>query len=292
MKNPNGINKPPGIKRQPPRPKNKTLGPLLLWLLIIMSFISLYRIGTQTVQGPVRKLSYTEFYQMARSNSETGQIQSAMKSEDVIEGQLSDGTRYVVNVPQEDEGLKAGAQVRSPGHAHSETLRSEAHHGSADRLLRETAHQRGSLETLDYQPVANSPSRAVPPPGAASVSRAMLYAWHSTADHCSALTGRVRKMAPPSLATISCSPPPSSATTAMGHRGQRVLSRPNVRRSTAGASLLARIAKTMRPLGALRTRSCARAYTMRQPVFCCARHRPTWSASPMSEHAMPTHTLR
>ena len=107
MGNQKGIRKPSNIKGQPPEPKNKAFRSFLLWMLIIMGLMYLYRMGTLTVQGPARKLSYTEFYQMASNNKETGQIQSAIKSEGIIEGKLSDGTRYTVNIPQRDEALIA-----------------------------------------------------------------------------------------------------------------------------------------------------------------------------------------
>ncbi|MBN3038913.1 MAG: AAA family ATPase, partial [Candidatus Omnitrophica bacterium] len=61
--------------------------------------------GSLTVQGPPKKLSYSEFYQMASVNKETGQILSATKSEDVIEGNLSDGSRFIVNIPQDDKAM-------------------------------------------------------------------------------------------------------------------------------------------------------------------------------------------
>ena len=103
-----GMHKPPNIKGKIPQPKNnKILKSFLLWLLIIMSLSYLYRMGSLTVQGPSHKPSYSEFYQMASNNKESGQIQSAVKSEGVIEGALSDGRRYIVNVPQEDEAIVA-----------------------------------------------------------------------------------------------------------------------------------------------------------------------------------------
>ena len=103
-----GMRKPADMKGKSPQPKNnKTLRSLLLWLVVIMGLLYLYRMGSLTVQGPPYKPSYSEFYQMVSRNRESGQIQSAVKSEDVIEGSLSDGRRYIVNVPQEDKAMLA-----------------------------------------------------------------------------------------------------------------------------------------------------------------------------------------
>ena len=107
MKTQKEMHKPSGLKGQAPGPKNKAFRSFLLWLLILMGFMYLYRMGTLAVQGPPRKFSYSEFYQMASQNKETGQIQSAFKTENEIEGMLNDGTRYKVNVPLEDEALLA-----------------------------------------------------------------------------------------------------------------------------------------------------------------------------------------
>ena len=105
MEGQKGTHKPSNMKGKSPQPKNKTFRSFMLWLLIIMGLIYLYRMGSMTMEGPAHKFSYSEFYQMVSRNKETGQIQSAFKSEGIIEGKLSDGRRYIVNVPQEDEAL-------------------------------------------------------------------------------------------------------------------------------------------------------------------------------------------
>lgn len=95
----------PKLKGRPPQTKNKTIKSFLWWFLIITSFMYLYRAGSVGVQGVPRKLSYTQFYQMVAENKDTGQIISAMKSENTIDGVLSDGSRFIVNVPIEDDAL-------------------------------------------------------------------------------------------------------------------------------------------------------------------------------------------
>lgn len=113
MQSQKGIPKPSNIKsqlpikRQPPQTKNKLSRSFLVWLLVVMGLAYIYRMGSLTVQGPPKELSYTEFYQMALNNKKTNQIQSAVKSEGEIKGKFSDGSLYTVSVPAEDEAMIA-----------------------------------------------------------------------------------------------------------------------------------------------------------------------------------------
>jgi len=102
-------------------------------------------------------------------------------------------------------------------------------------------------------------------------------------------TGRVRNRAPPERAAISWGPAPRSPTTAMGHRGQRRRNQHNVSLRAAGASRVARIARRMRPAGTFWTKSKARRYTTRRPLFTFSSADATSAASARVEHAMTIH---
>ncbi|MFC1632134.1 ATP-dependent zinc metalloprotease FtsH [Candidatus Omnitrophota bacterium] len=99
------INRPSQLKKYPPGSKKNNSRSLLLWLVLMMGMIYLFRMGSETMQGPPEELSYSEFYQMVTSNSETGKIQSAIKSEGEIKGELSDGMRFTVSIPLEDQAM-------------------------------------------------------------------------------------------------------------------------------------------------------------------------------------------
>jgi cell division protease FtsH len=101
------LKKSPPLKGKSPQVKNKNFKSFFLWLLIIMGLLYLYKMGTYAVQGPPKRFSYTEFYQLASQNKESGLIDLAIKTEDEIKGTLTNGSRYVVNVPLEDEDLIA-----------------------------------------------------------------------------------------------------------------------------------------------------------------------------------------
>lgn len=100
-----GTPKLPKVKGKGPQLKDKALQSFLLWFLIIAGLIYLYRVGSLTTQGPPRKLSYSEFYQMASNNKESGQIASAIQTEGSIEGTLSNGSRYIVSIPVDDKAI-------------------------------------------------------------------------------------------------------------------------------------------------------------------------------------------
>jgi len=93
--------KPPG-KNTPPSP--------LFWVITILLFVGLYRMSTtsmETMVGAVKPLGYSEFYRMIESNESTNSITKAVIIEDKVEGVLSNGTRFIVNIPAKDEEASA-----------------------------------------------------------------------------------------------------------------------------------------------------------------------------------------
>lgn len=91
---------PPSKRPQPRNGKN-----LLIWLLVLLGVFYLIRIAPSTFEPPAVELVYGKFYQMLQNNKETNAITSAIMTETVIKGRLNDGSRFLVNVPQEDPDL-------------------------------------------------------------------------------------------------------------------------------------------------------------------------------------------
>jgi cell division protease FtsH len=87
----------------------------MLWFIIIMGLAYLFRAGNVALEGPVRKLGYSEFYQMVKNNKKDTEIISAAQSENQIEGKLSNGQRFIVNVPVEDQALLSVLRENVPG---------------------------------------------------------------------------------------------------------------------------------------------------------------------------------
>lgn len=103
----NHVPPPPTINKgmPSPPPQSRIIRALLLWLIIIMGAGYLLKAGNFPVQGLPEKYSYSEFYKVVSKNKETRQIENATMTENIIEGQLSDGRKFIVNVPEEDAAL-------------------------------------------------------------------------------------------------------------------------------------------------------------------------------------------
>jgi len=78
---------------------------LVIWIFVALGVFYLYSSWTQTQEKPVQELSYSKFYEMLKSNSNTGMIKSCVKMENILKGSLSDGARFVVNIPENDQDL-------------------------------------------------------------------------------------------------------------------------------------------------------------------------------------------
>lgn len=101
----NSSNKRPSNKNNPKNQNNNwffwaTLG------FIFLIFLSQSNPMT-TVNAP-NQLTYSEFYSILRTNNETGQIQQLKlieSTDNTLEGTLSDGTIFKLNIPKDDEQL-------------------------------------------------------------------------------------------------------------------------------------------------------------------------------------------
>lgn len=66
--------------------------------------------------GPApRELSYSEFYNYVSQNKVEHRIKSAVKTEYVIEGEFTDGSRYTVNIPEGDTDMIRILRENVPG---------------------------------------------------------------------------------------------------------------------------------------------------------------------------------
>ncbi|MFH1856777.1 MAG: ATP-dependent zinc metalloprotease FtsH [Candidatus Omnitrophota bacterium] len=80
-------------------PMNRSI---FMWLLLIFTVILLlHNYSNQKIEH----VSYNDFFQMVSDNSQQQQIKNAVKKENTIEGELSDGTKYTVNIPENDQDM-------------------------------------------------------------------------------------------------------------------------------------------------------------------------------------------
>ena len=83
---------------------NKNLS-ILFWVFLIFLLFSILNTSSLNLGIPTTELTYSEFYSMLKDNSQTGRIQSIVKTENILTGQFSDGSRFSVSIPGEDKDL-------------------------------------------------------------------------------------------------------------------------------------------------------------------------------------------
>ena len=81
-------------------------GNFIIWLLIVMGALYLVNTWTQSVaEKPPQEVTYSQFFEILKDNSKTQKIKSCVKTENILKGAFSDGTRFIVNVPESDQDL-------------------------------------------------------------------------------------------------------------------------------------------------------------------------------------------
>lgn len=91
-------------KKAPGPAGNK--GNFIVWLLIVFGVLYLFNSWTQSItEKPVQEMAYAKFFEMVRDNASTQQVRSCVKVENIVKGTLADGSRFIVNVPDNDQDL-------------------------------------------------------------------------------------------------------------------------------------------------------------------------------------------
>ena len=99
------MNKTANNKQVKKAPKdNNVLRRLILSIAIFLGLLyMLYpSIG---VKGGAKELSYGEFYRLLKDNPVSLRIKSVFKTESLLQGEFSDGERFIVNIPEGDSDL-------------------------------------------------------------------------------------------------------------------------------------------------------------------------------------------
>ena len=81
-------------------------GNFVVWILITIGILYMLNTWTQT-QGekPVLEMPYAKFYSIVKDDTASSQIKSCVKIENTLKGTLTDGTRFIVNIPDNDQDL-------------------------------------------------------------------------------------------------------------------------------------------------------------------------------------------
>jgi cell division protease FtsH len=97
---------PNGLKPKK-RPRPATNGSnLVIWILVLIGLMFFLNTWSQP-QGekPTQEISYSSFFDMVRNNAATQKIKSCVKTDNIVKGVLSDGAKFAVNIPDNDQDL-------------------------------------------------------------------------------------------------------------------------------------------------------------------------------------------
>ncbi len=97
-----------GTKKGPPGPPVPPDGRWFrwtVWLILGLTFIYLYRLGSVSASGIPQEMAYSELYQWLSSDSAPNKIHTAIRRENVLEVKMEDGRRFLVNLPDSDPDL-------------------------------------------------------------------------------------------------------------------------------------------------------------------------------------------
>ena len=92
-------------RNEPPseKPLQKNGRNLVIWVLVFLGIIYVFQVGPQSLGKTVVPLTYGGFYEILSKNAETRAIRSAEMSATIVRGELSDGSQFIVNLPEEDK---------------------------------------------------------------------------------------------------------------------------------------------------------------------------------------------
>ena len=96
------ISKPADKKK---KVENKNGKNLFIWLIFVLLAVYLLRLGSFSLEGTVTELTYSGFYRILSGNDHSRTVVSAVLKETVVEGTLSTGERFRVNIPERDPEL-------------------------------------------------------------------------------------------------------------------------------------------------------------------------------------------
>ncbi|HOX54156.1 MAG: ATP-dependent zinc metalloprotease FtsH [Candidatus Omnitrophica bacterium] len=86
---------------------NKLTKSILLGLGLALITLYIYNLATFSLGMSPKELTYSEFYQKLVANPKTKEIKTLFKTDSVLQGELSNGSKFFVNIPEEDRDLIA-----------------------------------------------------------------------------------------------------------------------------------------------------------------------------------------
>jgi len=94
----------PNLKKPTPK-KNGNLKKFLFWVGLFLVLLYVVNLVNLAVGVAPKEITYSEFYTMLKDNPQDQKIKSVSKIDNVLTGDLSDGTKFTVNIPERDDKL-------------------------------------------------------------------------------------------------------------------------------------------------------------------------------------------
>ena len=105
---------------QKPNPKKNSRewfpGPIFLWIVLFLSVFYFARLGSMPLEKQNRQLSYSEFYSMLESNPSKPAIKSGIRVSNEIAGDLVNGEKYRVMLPERDPDMERVLRQNLPNY--------------------------------------------------------------------------------------------------------------------------------------------------------------------------------
>ena len=83
----------------------KNMGSFFIWMFMILGLLSVFSYINQGSEKPVQELTYSKFFEMLKGNPASQAIKAAVKTDNIVKGELGSGEKFIVNIPEADQDL-------------------------------------------------------------------------------------------------------------------------------------------------------------------------------------------
>jgi len=78
---------------------------LMIWFLIALGVATLLNPWVKGNEKPTQEITYAKFYGILKDNGTTDAIKSCYKTDNLLRGELANGDKFIVNIPDNDQDL-------------------------------------------------------------------------------------------------------------------------------------------------------------------------------------------
>jgi len=94
-----------GSRSKKPMTPPKGGSNFMIWLFIVLGMMWIFNNVGKSAEKPAQEVAYSRFYEILKSNKETGRIKTCFKVDGVLKGRFDDGGGFIINIPDNDQDL-------------------------------------------------------------------------------------------------------------------------------------------------------------------------------------------